>query len=389
MYSENSQLFVDKVALKRFKSYEANTLRSALKAGRTFERKSKELQQFDNTVKSCNKLIKDFNLETFVNLIDINAIFAYNKESRFGILITKNGGKQNKLFTTPMLSKSTLKDGSDYFDFTFRTDRDQLSIDECMEKSQLSTMSRKAKETQRYIEGAERFAKRDFNHKVDRMTREERIELALNILDHEFGSCNVIKEIAKIKTVSDKEAAELLNKEAANIKRSATQKANVEKNVLQQEASDITNFKSVMPKLVPVTQPTIKNDKEEEMIVFMEEIKQEDPQLDSELLEVALESAPKATFTRPAVSTFLEDEDMDFYEPKPAIKLVNTAFEDHELAKYAKDKWLVEQKENGFDAFEQEVNDEYAAMIAAREEANSSWNYLNHSDNRYGSANYY
>lgn len=131
------------------------------------------------------------------------------------------------------------------------------------------------------------------------------------------------------------------------------------------------------------------NDKEEEMIVFMEEIKQEDPQLDSELLEVALESAPKATFTRPAVSTFLEDEDMDFYEPKPTIKLVNTAFEDHELAKYAKDKWLVEQKENGFDAFEQEVNDEYAVMIAAREEANSSWNYLNHSDNRYGSANYY
>lgn len=252
----NIQLFLDSTKVK-FKTFQSDSLRDALKYGRSLSIGA-EKTKFENDLRSIKKKLKlDFNsnkttestFDMYINFIGMDLLLAYNSEHRFSVLITKNGTKTTRLYTSPMKAASTKTNNADYFDFTFNTDRIQKDLDECSRLGILKTMSRQEKESQRYDEYCEYKAMAEMKVSLSTLTSDQRIQFFIDGLNAEFGSSNIIKHLAMREANKTEHSKVIisLNAVIADVKRSETQKKNAEAKVLNNEGSTIEQFKSVMP----------------------------------------------------------------------------------------------------------------------------------------------
>lgn len=256
----NIQLFLDSNKTK-FKTFQSDSLREALKAGRSLI--GAEKTKFENEFRSIKKRLKlDFNADKiseanfnrYIRFIGIDLLLAYNTENRFSVLITKNGTKTTRVYTAPMKAATTKINNADYFDFTFNTDRNQKSLDECSRLGILKTMSRQEKETQRYYDYCEYKEMAELKANLSKLTSDDRIEFFLNGLIAEFGSSDVIKclSMREAKMTKHETVIVKLNAVIADVKRSYTQSKNAEAKILMNEGASIDQFKSVLPTLAEI-----------------------------------------------------------------------------------------------------------------------------------------
>ena len=260
--TSNIQLFLDKIKIRNHKTFRSTTLREVLKVGKSFPKGSKAKADYDNEIRSIMKLLSKltFNNESaafdnYINFVDKDLLLAYHTEHRYAVLVTKNGGKQRKCYTSLITNEKTKAKDLDYLNYEFKLDRDNLTLDECSRKSLLKTKTKEQKASENYARYQEYKDTQALDILVNEIPQTERIQWLVEQLQVEFG-CNdtfsMIKHLLKgeVKTSSHDNVIKNLNSMCADFKRSQTQLINAEKKAigLDESAIDVTAFKSVMPK---------------------------------------------------------------------------------------------------------------------------------------------
>ena len=248
------QLMLDDSKIKLKNVCESDNLRDAVKHGRTITRK--ENDKFKDEIRSYNTAlskVEGYEFDQFVNFVDHDILLAFNTVERYSVCITRNGSTRRKLFTSKMAAKTTRDTNKDYNGFIFKLDAKQSDLEVCSKSGKFSTLSQgqklklRAEDYKDFKDAKEvEHTKEDY---LQKMTREERIELMIAIANFEFGTDKVVKGFVSevVKTQGTEKAVKQVSSTLADLKRSITQSENIKKRVLQPEASNTACFNAKLP----------------------------------------------------------------------------------------------------------------------------------------------
>lgn len=252
------QLFIDGTKTKS-QVFEATTLRDAMRMGKIISRTENDI--FKTNVRNTNSKLKlrfDGELAKFthfVNFIEHDLILAFNIENRFAVLITKNGTRYRKAYTSKVAAKTTKATNNDYNGFIFNLDKVQKPLEDCSKYGVISTLSCAEKINNKLAEYNDYKSLREANYTksdyLSTMTSEDRKSLMIALAEFAYGKDNAVKGFALAQAEANKETKEnviiKLNKTVSDIKRSIAQTKVKESQILNFEGSNLNQFKSKLP----------------------------------------------------------------------------------------------------------------------------------------------